>query len=131
MDVRVFVSEEMKSSAPKALLKKIVEDFKIYKGKGNIPVNFGRDVPYDFPFSVNQAGLEHIHLKDKTSKKWNLKTISFNKTSNTALIYCQGSIQKNCYFLISILENAHESYCSNPLYLINLAEKAEIFREKF
>jgi mRNA interferase YafO len=39
--------------------------------------------------------------------------------------------QKNCYYLISILENAHATYRTKPLYLVGLAELAEIFREKF
>lgn len=131
MEVRVFVSEEMKSNSPKALLKKIVDDFKLYKNGTSVPVNFGRDVPYDYPFSVRESGLEHIHLKDSTSKSWHLKKISFNKTSDTALIYCQGSVHKNCYFLISILEGAHETYRVKPQYLEFLAERAEVFREKF
>jgi mRNA interferase YafO len=131
MDIRVFVSEEVKASSSQPVLKKIVDEFKLYKSGQGRPAHFGRDVPYDFPFSVRESGLAHVHLKDSTSKNWHLKKVSFSKTSNTALIYCQGAVQKNCYFLISILENAHETYRVKPLYLEYLAERAEVFREKF
>jgi mRNA interferase YafO len=131
MNIRVFVSEGMKNSTSKELLKTVVEDFKQYKGGKARPINFGRDEIYTFPFSVKAAELEHIHLKDDKSKKWNLQKVSFNKTSDTALIYCQGSNQKNFYYLISILENAHATYRTKPLYLVGLAELAEVFREKF
>lgn len=131
MDVRVFVSEGMKNSTSKEFLKTVVTDFKQYKSGEARPANFGRDETYTFPFSVKAAELEHIHLKDDKSKKWNLKKISFNKTSDTALIYCQGNTLKSCYYLISILENAHATYRTKPSYLLGLAELAEVFREKF
>jgi len=79
MDVRVFVSEGMRNTISKELLKKIVDDFKQYKNGGKRPENFGRDVNYDFPFSVKEAELQHIHLKDNKSKKWHLKRYHFIK----------------------------------------------------
>jgi mRNA interferase YafO len=131
MDIRLFLSEGMRNTTSKELLKKIIDDFKQYKNGGKQPSNFGRDEAYDFPFTVKEAELQHIHLKDSKSTKWHLKKILFHKTSDTALIYCQGSTWKNCYLLISILENAHSTYQVKPMYLSELAEQAESFREKF
>lgn len=131
MTVRVFVHERLKRSCPEHMLSKLIDDFKIYKTTGKLPDLFGRDVPYNFPFSVREAGLQHIHVKDAKAKNWHIQKISFNKTSDTALIYCQGAIQSNCYLLIAVLENAHQTYRSMPLYLAELGDVAEKFRESF
>jgi len=131
MDVRVFLSERMKKSCPPELLQKLVSDFKEYKTTGVLPSDFGRDVPYEFPFTVRESGLQHVHIRDSSSKRWKLQKLSFYKTSDTALIYCQGDIHKHCYLMIAFLENAHQTYRAMPLYLTELAEVAEAFRTKF
>lgn len=131
MSVRVFVHERLKRTSPSHVLSKLIDDFKIYKATGKLPELFGRDVPYDFPFAVKEAGLQHIHVKDATSKNWTIQKISFSKTSDTALIYCQGAIHSDCFLLIAILENAHQTYRTMPLYLLELADIAEKFRESF
>lgn len=92
---------------------------------------FGRDTTYDFPSKVKEAGMYHIHIKDSSSKRWELKKISFDKTSNTALIYCDGFFNKSCFLLLGFIENAHQLYRSKPLYLMELSDTAERFREKF
>lgn len=96
-EVKVFVSSEFKESLDKENLDLVVSRFKEYKITGVPHETFGRDTTYDFPDKVKKAGMYHIHVKDNTSKKWPLKRISFDKTSNTALIYCEGFFNRN-YF---------------------------------
>lgn len=86
MDARVFISTQFKDSCPEEKLSLLVERFKEYKRTGCPHPTFGRDVSYDFPFSVKEAGMSHIHIKDVTSRKWNLKRVIYDRTSNTALV---------------------------------------------
>ena len=131
MEVKVFLSSEFKESCPEEKVVALANAFKEYKKTGIRPADFGRDATYDFPSSVKQAGMSHIHLKDSSSKRWTLRTIDYNKTSNTALIYCQGFFDKNKYLLLGFLERAHETYKENSSYLPQLAEIAEQFRTRF
>ena len=131
MEVKVFLSASFKDSCPEEKLSVLVERFRQYKKTGISHATFGRDTTYDFPSSVKEAGMSHIHLKDSTSKGWSLKKISYNKTSDTALIYCEGFFHKNYYLLLGFLENAHSAYIQRPQYLLDLAEIAEQFRTKF
>lgn len=131
MDVKVFISSHFKESCPEDKLSLLVDRFKEYKTSGKPHPTFGRDATYDFPYSVREAGMSHIHIKDGTSKKWNLKRIMYERTSNTALIYCEGYIHKNHFLLLGFLANAHEAYNNNPSYLLCLAEIADGFRSKF
>ncbi|MBS9971388.1 type II toxin-antitoxin system YafO family toxin [Vibrio alginolyticus] len=80
---------------------------------------------------VKQAGMSHIHIRDSSSKLWHLKKLSYHKTSNTALIYCEGFLIKNYFLLLGFIENAHQLCKLKPLYLMELADVAERFREKF
>ena len=66
-DVKVFVSSGFKDSLDKSKLDLLVK----------------------------QAGMSHIHIRDSSSKRWHLKKLSYHKTSNTALIYCEGFLNKN------------------------------------
>ena len=131
MSVRIFISDHFNKSCDEDKIKLLASQFREYKTTGVPPPTFGRDTTYDFPQQVKEAGMYHIHIKDKTSTNWHLKKIVFHQTSNTALIYCQGSKNKNCYFLLGFIERAHETYLENPLYLLELADIAERFRNKF
>lgn len=131
MEVRVFISTQFRDSCPEEKLSLLVDRFKEYKKTGRPHSSFGRDATYDFPFSVKEAGMSHIHIKDHTSKKWNLKRVVYDRTSNTALVYCEGYMHKNHFLLLGFLEDAHESYKNNPQYLLGLAEIADNFRSKF
>ncbi|WP_445360191.1 type II toxin-antitoxin system YafO family toxin [Microbulbifer sp. EKSA005] len=131
MEVKVFISPNLRETCDKGRLSTLVRDFKKYKIEGIKPEIFGRDVPYEFPASVAQADMHHIHVKDGTSKKWHIQKLDFYKTSNTAIIYCKGFKYINYYCLLGFLVEAHETYKSNPMYLLNLAEEAERFRSKF
>ena len=106
--------------------------FKKYK-KGLLqPDNFGRDELYDRPPSVKSSGLHHIHLKDESSKGWHLRYMRlFDKTSNTALVYCVGERSENHFLLLDILENAHSYYKGGQQHILYLAELADDFRKKF
>ncbi|KEQ17484.1 type II toxin-antitoxin system YafO family toxin [Endozoicomonas numazuensis] len=131
MEVKVYLSSHFKESCPEEKIASIAADFKAYKISGRRPDYFGRDVPFEFPNSALQAELQHIHLKDSSSRSWNLKSISYGKTSNTALIYCTGFFDRNKYLLLGFLENAHETYTNNRHYLPGLADIAEDFRSRF
>lgn len=129
-DVKVFVSSGFKNSLEKAKLDTLVSQFKIYKTAGSHEV-FGRDTTYDFPEPVKRAEMYHVHIKDSSSRFWYLKTLSYHKTSNTVLIYCEGLLKKNNFLLLGFSENAHQLYSLKPFYLMELADLAERFREKF
>jgi mRNA interferase YafO len=131
MDVKVFVSSELRNSIEKDKLALLVARFKEYKRTGVPHETFGRDTTYDFPAKIKQAGMSHIHIKDKTSKGWHLKKISFHKTSDTALIYCEGFFNKKCFLILGFIENAHTIYQTKPLYLLELSDIADRFRERF
>jgi len=131
MDVKVFVSPSFKQSFPSDKLKPLIEQFRSYKQTGKSPSHFGRDASFDFPSSVKQAAMSHIHIKDNSSRRWDLKRITYDRTSNTALIYCEGFFNKHCFLLLGFLEGAHETYQNKPQYLLDLAEISEQFRYQF
>jgi len=131
MSVRVFTCAEFRNNLDEATAQNIVKIFKEYKTTGIIPKNFGRDVAYDLVKSIQATGLRHIHVRDSTSTHWNLRTVQFHKTSDTALVYCQGNLDKNTYLLIAFFENAHKIAREDMLYLMKLGDKAEEFRSKY
>lgn len=131
MDVKVFLSSHFKESCSEEKISLLVDRFREYKKTGVPHSSFGRDTTYDFPHTVKQAAMSHIHVKDPSSKNWSLKRITYDRTSNTALIYCEGFLNRNYYLLLGFIENAHETYKLNPHYLLDLAEIAEQFRSKF
>ena len=131
MEVKVFLSSHFRDSCSTEKLSSLTERFREYKKTGIQEPTFGRDTTYDFPSSVKNAGMQHIHVRDASSRKWNLKKIIYDRTSNTALIYTEGYFNRNYYLLLGFIENAHETYKNNPLYLLELAEIADKFREKF
>ncbi len=131
MSSKVFVSSNFRESCEPDQLDKLISDFKSYKLCGEKPEIFGRDAPYEFPSSVRQAELQHIHVKDSSSKRWNLEKLDFYKTSDSSLIYCKGFMNSNYYCLLGFLVNAHLTCRRNPTYLLHLAEIAEGFRSKF
>ena len=131
MSVKIFVSSHFQESCPQDMLDELVRRFREYKETGIPHPTFGRDTTYDFPSKVKQAGMYHIHIKDSSSKKWNLKSIAYHRTSNTALIYCEGFWNKDHYLLLGFIERAHEAYRENPLLLLELSDIADRFREKF
>ncbi len=130
MAIRVLMTQDFKNNVPAELRRQLIDTFKEYKSTGVLPKDWGRDVAYDLIASIAATGLRHIHIKDKTSKHWNFRTLQFNKTSNTALVYCQGYFDKDVYLFIAFSANAHEM-ASNSLYLMALGDIADVFRSKF
>ncbi len=128
---RVFTRSHFVESCDPEQLILLKEMFVKYKKTGVVDPSFGRDVPFEFPSSIANSGLKHIHIKDKTSQNWHLKKIQFHKTSDTALIYCEGFYDKSCFLLLGFIENAHETYRLNRDYLRNLAKIADKFRDKY
>ncbi|QIU89383.1 type II toxin-antitoxin system YafO family toxin [Yokenella regensburgei] len=87
----------------------LLQDFKIYKETGKLPDYFGRDTAYDRPDDIQDSGLWHIHLslggdkfKDQAIGGQDQKTIQWNRTSDTALVYARGLIDENSYSLIAV-----------------------------
>lgn len=87
----------------------ILEDFKSYKETGKLPDYFGRDTAYDRPDDIQDSGLWHIHLslgddkfKAQARGLQDQKTIQWNRTSDTALVYARGLIDENSYSLIAV-----------------------------
>jgi len=131
MEVKVYLTSHFEESCPQDKLARLTQDFKEYKNTGVRPSDFGRDASYDRPFTVKNAELMHIHIRDQSSRSWHLRSLQFDMKSNTALIYCHGFIDKNKYLLLGFLDSAHEAYSNNPQYLLSLAVIAERFRSRF
>ncbi len=132
LSLRVFTHKIFMESCEPEKLKILSTLFRKYKSGEYQPEEFGRDESYNRPPSVRDSGLMHIHVKDQTSKRWHLRHIRlFDKTSDTALVYCSGAIQTDCYLLLDLLENAHTYYRGSQFHLIRLAEIAEDFRNKY
>lgn len=132
MSVRVLIHKRLKESFDATLLAEITRAFRQYKETGERPTNFGRDVPYDFPQSVVDSDLWHIHIRDETSRSWDVPQMRvFKMTSNTALIYTRGCRDPNCYLIISIIANAHAYYGGTQKYLREMAEIARGFQRNF
>jgi mRNA interferase YafO len=84
------------------------------------------------PQSVKDSDLWHLHVKDETSRNWDLRCVQIeNKTSDTALVYARGYMNKNCYLLISFVKNAHSHYGGTDQFLRAMAVIAREFQTKF
>lgn len=131
MKIRIFCHANFRKNCSDELINKLIADFREYKSGNSQPVDLGRDVPFDLSRYTLDAGLRHIHIKDATSKHWHLKKITFHKTSDTALIYCEGSRHPDCFLLIAFVRNAHQYYREEKLALLAMADIAEDFRKSF
>lgn len=118
-------------------LDALVREFKEYKQTGSLPKIFGRDALYERPPSIVDAELRHVHLLDETVKKPWLRILQYTRTSDSCLVYCQGTHSSDNYLLIALLRY-------NPLtkigvhartrkttFLLELAEIAEGFRKVY
>lgn len=94
-----------------SLEKTLLEDFKLYKATGKLPDYFGRDTAYDRPDDIQDSGLWHIHLtlendefkvNPKAGIATDQKTMQWNRTSDTALVYAKGLLDENSYSLIAV-----------------------------
>lgn len=129
-DVKVFAYKPFKDSISMELYEAIKDKFVSYKTTGEPPSDFGRDTTFDFPAQLKSSGLRHVHIRDKTSIRWNLKKFAFDKTSNTALICRANYFNANYYLLVGLLENAHQVYEDNLLYLLEMSDIADRFSNR-
>lgn len=131
--IRVFKSSIIRQILTDDELDELVSDFKRYKLTGNAPEHFGRDVPYDHPNTlpvVLAEEVQHIHLGSE-HKPLPLRKIQFHQTSDIHLVYCQGSLNDNCYLLMTILSpDAHEQARVREI-MFKLGVMAEKFRGQF
>jgi len=128
--LRVFVGKALKDTLTGKEQTQLVADFKRYKGTGDLPDTFGRDVPYDHPHTlpaVQAEELMHLHLAEDTP--WPLNMVQFSRTSDKHLVYCQGYTDKDCYALLAILEpDAHRQAWDRDV-MLRLAKSASSFRD--
>jgi mRNA interferase YafO len=114
-------------------LSELVADFRAYKTLRNLPDTFGRDERYDHPFTlpiIKAEEVRHIHLSN-AENLWPPQKLQFNKTSDSHLIYCQGSTDSNNYLLMGILApDAHKQARDNNI-MFKLGKMAEHFRRRY
>ncbi|WP_246030584.1 type II toxin-antitoxin system YafO family toxin [Kluyvera ascorbata] len=115
----------------------LLEDFKFYKETGKLPDYFGRDTAYERPDDIQDSGLWHIHLsldndkfKAQASGKQDQKTIQWNRTSDTALVYARGLLDENSYSLIAVFTPPAHSKAQNYERMRILAEYARTFSHR-
>jgi len=107
-------------------IKPIVEQFKLYKSEGHVPITFGRDAPLVRPSDAKFAGIHHLHLGN-----FNAINRQYNRTSDAWLIYTTGFINLDYFLLIDILSpDAHKRAESMDL-MLEYVESALKFREQF
>ena len=131
--IRVFKSNIIRHVLTDEELAGLVNDFKSYKLTGNVPEHFGRDVAYDHPNNlpiVLTEEVQHIHLGSE-DKPLPLRKLQFYQTSDIHLVYCQGSLDDNCYLLMTILSpDAHKQAKSRDI-MFKLGVMAEKFRNQY
>ena len=129
--MKIYKSVIIQKQLSASELKCLVSDFRRYKKLNQIPDSFGRDALYDHPNtlpSVLQEEIAHIHLVDP--KNWHVRTVQFNKTSDTHLVYCPGYIERDTYLLMAILAPDAHSQARKRSIMWKLAEIAQGFRER-
>lgn len=124
--VRVYVRKELDQERKiNAALAQLIDDFKSYK-RGEHVSYFGKDVPYHDPKPyAERAKLRHVHILAR------VRSIRVGgSSSDSALVYTEGSMVPNAYYVIDYLEaNAH-ARARDPAYMAWLIETAEAFRMK-
>ena len=128
MAIKVFMHERLVKNRTPEQINELKADFLKYKRDAIQPGSFGRDEPYDRPSSAKAADLRHIHLNYGTG--WPLRIARWQRTSNVALVYCEGWHSKDNFLMITLLDNAHEQARIITL-MSELAEVAERFRAKY
>ena len=127
--MRIFKSHAIINHVDNDELLLLEADFSDYKTLRVLPENFGRDALYDHPHTLPvllSEEVSHLHLAD-TDTTWSIFTPQNKKTSDTHLVYCQGSIHDDHFLFIDILQpNAHQQAHNN-----NIMYKIGIIAEKF
>lgn len=131
MGIRIFTTKMFREAKYSNTLDlaKLITDFKLYKSTGKLPASLVRDVPYSRPESAKFAELRHIHVNFQ--ENWNLKLVQYGRTSNSAIVYCQGRVSKDNYLIIALLENFAHERSKKITFMCDLAELAEGFRKNY
>lgn len=131
--MRIFKSRMIIQQLAEQELVGLVEDFKTYKAFHHTPDTFGRDELYDHPFTlpiIKAEEVRHIHLAD-CDNLWPPRKLQFNKTSDSHLVYCQGSIDATNYLLIGILAPEAHKQARNNSIMFKFGKMAEAFRQRY
>ena len=130
--MKVFTSKLIERTLNKQELKDLVEDFRYYKSEGGTPDSFGRDVPYDHPYTyppVKEEDISHLQLVDPS--KVPVRTLQFYRTSDHHLVYCSGTQNDDYFLLIDILgPEAHGKARRNSI-MSTIAAQASRFRDQY
>jgi hypothetical protein len=125
--VRVFVTKTLEGERKlNSDLDSLIKDFRLYKEGARIPY-FGKEVPYRRPAPyAEKAGLMHIHILDK------LKVVKMRSgnTSDSVLIYTEGSMNQNTYYIIDYVPDGAHARARGKEYMSWLIDTAESFRMK-
>lgn len=128
--MRVFAGKIIRSQLTMTELEDLKADFKQYKVTGILPNTFGRDALYEHPSSlpiILSEKVSHLHLAS-LEHAWLPHIRQYARTSDTHLVYCQGSQNPDDYLLIAILvPNAHDDARNNNT-MYKLGCNAEKFR---
>lgn len=105
----------------------LLTDFVSFKS-GFYPAIFGKDGPYTAPNSVVSSRVYHIHLLF-TKQSRNSSPYSYNRTSDSALIYTRHAKFQDVYSLLAIFpNNAHNTAKDNGI-MNDIAKYAEAFQK--
>lgn len=132
--IRVLSSSLLKKQLSQQELDDLLNDFQQYKETGRVPDTFGRDVPFDDSYNlplIRNEEVQHLHMKPDSMPAWPIHQVQYQRTSDVHLVYCQGSMNSQCYYLMSILTpNAHDQARDNNI-MYKLGVMAESFRMKY
>lgn len=141
MAIRVFTTARLGNDLTAAQIKEIASEFRQLKEKKAKPAMFGRDATFNRPSSVVFAGVKHVHVHpnfltgqpingfSNLLRTWNLKATQMQQTSDTWLIYCQGSHNPDNYLLIAFWKDKAHDMAKSTTRMAILAEEAERFRK--
>lgn len=105
----------------------LLTDFVSFKS-GFYPAIFGKDGPYTAPNSVVSSRVYHVHLLF-TKQLRNSSPYSYNRTSDSALIYTRHAKFQDVYSLLAIFpNNAHNTAKDNGI-MNDIARYAEAFQK--
>ncbi|WP_020405059.1 type II toxin-antitoxin system YafO family toxin [Hahella ganghwensis] len=127
--------------------RQLVQDFKLFK-KGVLIPYFGRDASYDYPQSIRDAGLLHIHILHDSSKAFQRrqKAMAQNRyidpysltcdigdpPNDKALVYTKGFLNENLFLILDFFSaNAHDLAKPPSPRLRRLADMAREFRDQY
>ena len=129
-----FFAEPLKAFP--TLTQDLMSDFLMYKGTGQLPRYFGRDVPYTQPHAAFRAQLMHIHLRlppslfpanlpqqDRVCRKG-------APERDAALVYVRGELEDNRYCIFGVFYPDAHAKAREEKTMRYLARLAQRFRDE-